>query len=524
MERLASQFEREESASSRSNRILALSVAGILFLTLYPFRFSLHPNPSLNGSPFLLVSGVKIGGPFDAFLNISLFVPFGFGLSQKLREQGKSGAAIPLLTMVAGAFLSYCIEFVQIYIPTRDSGWEDVLTNAAGALVGYFVFELAGMSILNSVCKIENRFERFLTLRRALWLVPLYFAIWFILSAQLQTKSQLSNWIRDSRLVIGNDATGDLDRAWMGDVSLVQFWSRALSPNLAIEITAGKSTVQAERSLLATYLFSGNLPFEDRKKFLPDLTWTPSIPDALGNGVLNLNGKSWLTSRGDVSSLIQALQMGKNFSMRVVCTPAQVRGAGGRIISISKQDGLSNLSLLQRDGNLVFWFRNPLTVRRNQLLFSTIPDVFALNQPRDILVSYDGSNLSVYIDGKRDPRRYELTPGAPLAQLIRHIKTSELEGYTYIYYVLVFLPGGVLLGLAARRLKTPDVRKILVSMLAIVMPSVFLEMLLVWISGRPFSLFNVFLSALFVIAGIIWINADRQIEKFEVSAAHTASE
>jgi hypothetical protein len=39
-------------------------------------------------------------------------------------------------------------------------------------------------------------------------------------------------------------------------------------------------------------------------------------------------------------------------------------------------------------------------------------------------------------------------------------------------------------------------------------------MLLVWISGRPFSLFNVFLSALFVIAGIISINADRQPEKF----------
>jgi hypothetical protein len=61
-------------------------------------------------------------------------------------------------------------------------------------------------------------------------------------------------------------------------------------------------------------------------------------------------------------------------------------------------------------------------------------------------------------------------------------------------------------------------------MLAIVVPSIFLEMLLVRISGRPFSLFNVFLSALFVMAGIIWINADRQLEKFGVSAVHTASE
>jgi hypothetical protein len=61
-------------------------------------------------------------------------------------------------------------------------------------------------------------------------------------------------------------------------------------------------------------------------------------------------------------------------------------------------------------------------------------------------------------------------------------------------------------------------------MSAIVVPSIFLEMELVRISGRPFSLFNVFLSALFVMAGIIWINADRQLEKFGVSAVHTASE
>ncbi len=138
MKSQASELKSEESAFSWSNRILALAVAGILFFTLYPFRFSLHATPQLNGSPFLLVSGGKSSGPLNAFLNISLFVPFGFGLSKKLREKGKSGATILLLTIVAGAFFSYCIEFVQIYIPTRDSGWEDVFTNATGAVVGYF--------------------------------------------------------------------------------------------------------------------------------------------------------------------------------------------------------------------------------------------------------------------------------------------------------------------------------------------------------------------------------------------------
>jgi len=514
----ASRFQLENTTSSWSNRILALAVAGILFLTLYPFRFSLHRNPALNGSPFLLVSGGKTNGPLNAFLNISLFVPFGFGLSQTLRQKGKSWATILLLTIAAGAFMSYCIEFMQIYIPTRDSGWEDVFTNATGAVVGCFLFKSIGKLILRSALEIETRSDQFVTLRRALWIIPLYFATWFVVSAPLQAESRLSNWIHDSRLVIGNDATGHLERAWRGDISLVQFWIRALPPNLAARITAEKLTAEAASSPFATYLFSGNHSFEDQKRFLPELTWTPSTRGVLNSGALNLNGKSWLTSQTDVSNLIQAIQQANSFSIRVVCTPAEVEGSEGRIVSISNQDGFANLSLRQRDGNLVFWFRNPLSARQD-LLFLNIPGVFALNQRRDILVSYDGSNLSVYIDGKRDPRRYELTPGASLAQLIRHIKTNELEGYTYIYYALVFVPGGVLLGIAARRPSTLGVRETLFLMLAIVTPSILLEMLLVRISARAFSLFNVFLSVLFVIAGLIWINAGRQRPQAATMAA-----
>jgi len=508
MKRLESEFQREKSIFIWSNRILTLAVAGILFLTLYPFRFSLHANPLLSGSPFLLVSGGKSTGLLNAFLNISLFVPFGFGLSQKLSEKGKSGATILLLTMVAGAFLSYCIEFVQIYIPTRDSGWEDVFTNATGAMVGYFLFELVGKSILKSASEIENRFERFITLRRALWIVPLYFVAWFAASVPLQSESQLSNWIHDSRLVVGNDATGHLDKAWRGDISLVQFWSRALPSNLAAEITAGKLTAEAASNPLATYLFSGSHSFEDQKRFLAELTWTPSTPDVLDSGVLNLNGKSWLTSQTDVSNLIQALQKAKSFSVRVVCTPAEVEGSDGRIVSISQQDGLANLSLRQRDGNLVFWFRNPVSVRHD-LLSWVLPGIFALHHTRDILFSYDGSNLSLYLDGKKDPRRYGLTPGTALAQLVRHIKAIELEGYTYIYYALVFIPGGSLLGIVARRLTALGVKEAFILLIAFISFAILLELLLISVSGRVFSFGNVLLSVFLEIGGLLWINSDR---------------
>ena len=508
MKRQAADLKPEKSTHSWSNRILALSVAGILFLTLYPFRFSLHANPQLNGSPLFLVSGGKSSGPFNAFLNILLFVPLGFGLSQKLREKGRSETETLLFTMVSAAFLSYCIEFMQIYIPTRDSGWEDVFTNSTGAAVGYFISVLLGDRIRNSALAIERLFEQFVVPRRALWLVPVYFAIWFVISIPLQAESRLSNWVSDSRLFIGNDAAGHLDKAWLGDVSLVQFWNWALPSNLASEITVTHLKADVAPSPLATYLFSGNPTFEDQKGFLSELIWIPTTPIPRDNDALHLNGKSWLASRLDVPNLIQAIQLADSFSIRVICTPAEVEGSDSRIISLSKQDGLSNLSLRQRDGNLVFWFRNSLSVRRDQLLLN-VPDVFSLKHPRDILVSYDGSNLMIHIDGKRDVRRFELTPGAPLAQVIRHIKVNELEGYTYIYYALVFIPGGVLLGLTTRRIRW-GVQEALSLAIALILPCIILETILVSVSGRAFSFGNVFLSALFATAGFVWINADRR--------------
>src|SRR5580692_12606945 len=74
--------------SSWSNRILILATAGILFLTMYPFRLNIHPLAN-GASPFFLGKSGK-SGFVDAMLNILLFVPFGFGLGEMLRERGQS--------------------------------------------------------------------------------------------------------------------------------------------------------------------------------------------------------------------------------------------------------------------------------------------------------------------------------------------------------------------------------------------------------------------------------------------------
>jgi glycopeptide antibiotics resistance protein len=151
-------------SSSWSNRFLIAAIVGILFLTLFPFRFDFQSRLLGNSSPFFLGSGMKTSGFSDAFLNVLLFIPLGFGFAEKLRERRMSRTATFFSVWVTGAMFSYAIEIAQIYIPMRDSGWEDVITNSTGAIVGFLLYELVGTLTIDSLSRWEILLRSWLTL------------------------------------------------------------------------------------------------------------------------------------------------------------------------------------------------------------------------------------------------------------------------------------------------------------------------------------------------------------------------
>jgi VanZ family protein len=75
---------------------------------------------------------------FDVFENIVGFMPLGFVLCGFFALSRPRGQAI-LISTLCGGFLSFSIEFLQYYIPRRDSGWTDVVTNTTGTLLGALV-------------------------------------------------------------------------------------------------------------------------------------------------------------------------------------------------------------------------------------------------------------------------------------------------------------------------------------------------------------------------------------------------
>lgn len=488
-----------------SIRILVLAIGGILFLTLYPFKFGLPTGGSGWALPFLLQSGLKRVGLYDDFLNVMLFVPFGFGLAGILCNRAKPRYLRMILVWGAGALLSYTIEFTQYYVPYRDSGWHDVITNSSGALIGSILFELIGAASLRFLFKTEGALSGLLTQRRAVLVISAYYAIWLVASVPLQAKSQLSNWDPNCHLIVGNLAPGRPNTAWKGELYRLELWDKAIPDEVAMKLTSGQRGNIAPTGLLAAYDFTSATPLKDEQKNLPDLSWTSVPAVAEASQPLLLDGKSWLTSRVAVPELVKSCQRTKQFSLHVVCLPSEPEGEDKRIFSLSRTPGVVDLDFGQNRGDLVFWFRNPMSVRRAPLLWIAT-DLFKSKKVHDILFSYDGTALSLFIDGHKDSHDYRLGPGTVLGRLVRKVKPAELEACRYIYYGLVFFPGGILLGITARNMTAGLFGRGLAWGVALLIPPVLLELILVRVSGRGILPSGVILSLCFTIAGMWWIN------------------
>ena len=491
--------------SQWSNRILILSLLGIFSLTLFPFRFDFAAPHSRNTSPLFLGPVLKHGDHLDFYLNVLLFVPFGFGLSAQLRKRGVSRGRAMVLALTAGAVTSYVVEFLQFYIPTRSSGWDDVASNTVGAVAGFLLFDLWGEMLLKPLSAWEEWVEAWFSLRRACIFLLAYLCFFFTLTILLQSETRLSNWDTTAPMFVGSDGTAR--HAWKGQIAKLQIWNRALSDESAQKLTSGETAPDTEVGLLASYEFAGAPPYSDQKKSLPALNWISSSPP-FDPKVLDLNGSSWLSTKDPVTDLTQELKRTNQFAVRAVCAPANVANLEQLIVSISHVYGTPNLTLRREAADFLFWFRNPLSMYRSVLVWR-VRGIFAPGETRDILVSYDGSSLSLFVDGKKETRVYYLSPGAALVHKFSRVVVSDLDGYLVTYDLLIFLPAGLSLGMIARKVPSKKVAGRLLLLLGFLSPPALYQFILVWVSGRAVSWWELILCLLLTVLGAWLINADR---------------
>jgi len=488
---------------------LIIAMIGIVYFTLFPFRLNIHTTAAGSEAPFLLGPSQKNSISLDFFLNILLFVPFGIGLGAQFRKQGIRRLKGAALALAAGLLVSYTIEFLQIYVPMRSSGWDDIFTNSSGSVLGYLLFELYGEAVFSSLYKFEYALRDWLSPRRVALLLLIYFGVWFGVSIYFQRKAALLNWDDRCPLIVGNDFAGR--QPWNGRMQLLQIWNRALSQPSAEQITSGSNFTGNGSNLLASYDFSSRGPFADQQKRLPVLAFHDGSPEVADHSGLEISREFWLNTGTPVTDLTEKIKATNQFSVRIKCAPFATVTASGLLVSIARSADAVDLSLWQEGTSLGIWFRNPISVGPASLSWY-IPRIFQTQATRDILVSYDGADAVVYVDGKKVPRYFQLGPGVGFAQKFAFIRTRALPGYVIVYATILFLPAGMLLGLITKKFRSgTHFEKILLAAF-LLGPPVALELLLIWDSGRQFLpdnlIANTILPLFFAVSGVLLVNAD----------------
>ncbi|MFI4887166.1 MAG: VanZ family protein [Burkholderiales bacterium] len=111
--------------------LAAMYGVAIVYASLEPFSPWLAPPP---GTPFFLFSTSTRWIRYDAVLNVLAYVPFGVFVA--LLERGAHPARRVASSVIIGAAMSFSMESLQMYIPSRVASPWDVATNTAGALLG----------------------------------------------------------------------------------------------------------------------------------------------------------------------------------------------------------------------------------------------------------------------------------------------------------------------------------------------------------------------------------------------------
>ncbi|KAB8319675.1 VanZ family protein [Tolypothrix campylonemoides VB511288] len=461
--------------------LVILSILVVLVATLFPFNFSFPDTFSLSE----LVASFDNSSFFkDQVNNVLLFAPLGFGFASLLQRIRMKPTIQFLAVILVSAGLSFTVEALQVFLPSRTPTPADIFNNTIGGLVGLICFYLWNpQSFIYTLIHRENSRASNSIKKLTLFFVG-YILISFLISIAWQHTTNLSNWSLNYPLLIGNEQTGD--RPWQGYVSEVSIADRAISKNEVSQVLNHQNDSKTiGKSLVASYELTGKGSYQDRSGQLPELLSIGQSPDIEDEKGVALSSSHWLKTREPVTLLSERIRENSQFTIITTVATADTDQTGpARIISLSGDSLHRNFTLGQQGSDLDLRIRTPITGANGADTKLSIPGIFADTRPHQIVITYSGATIQVYVDKSQNTYSLNLLELVPKEQKI-------------FYYGLTFIPLGLCLALLTSLAKRKlSFNKLLLAS-GILLPSLILEGILVSDSGKSLSLKNLLLGILF---------------------------
>lgn len=489
----------DEIVAQWANRVFIYSMLLVLITTLFPYDFYFEEMASRFGERFFMAN-ISKPSTVDVVRNIILFLPFGFGLSCVMRKKKLRGIGVPIVILVASTGLSFAVEVLQIFLPSRAPALADILANSIGALLGFLCFQLWGGKILDRASMFVKKSREWLSVKNLMVGFIGYATLWFLITIPLQSvtkqMTKLSNWDQSFTLLLGNEHTGN--RPWRGHIFELSIADRAISKEEVAHAFSNTSLpASIEKSLLVSYKLSGKGTYHDQTGHLPDLSWRGIRSDIQeGRGVF-LTSNRWLETETPATVLTQRIGKASQFTLiATVATANPMQGGPARIVSLSRDPEQCNFTLGQGETDLVFRLRTPLTGKNGTNPALIVPNIFADTNSHQLIVTYDGTTLQLYVDGLLHRPSLELspTPGVILSMYLLPLSAYEMKGYLILYYGLIFMPLGFLLALATTLIRRGLIFHILLIGTGAFLPSLILEGILASVSERVINLANLLIT------------------------------
>jgi hypothetical protein len=311
-----------------------------------------------------------------------------------------------------------------------------------------------------------------------------------------------NNWDKDYALVFGNEATGN--RPWKGCISEAYIANRALTEKEVSMLHSRKVSVDSiGNALLVYYRFTGNGSYDGHFGHLPALIWRGTVQDTGQENFVCLGPGHWIETAQPPVFLTERISAASELTVGVTVMTDRINQTGpARIISLSAGTHHRNFTLGQQGRDLQVRIRTPLTELNGTQPQLVIHDVFSKDKRVELVVTYNRSVLSVYVDGVLSLQSLRLSPdGFSFGDAILG-KQFNLVRHKLYYYAMIFLPLGILIAFVTKTTKNAFPPGMAVTILF----SSMFEGILSEVGGRNIHVENIALSIGITVIALFFVN------------------